>query len=101
MQIRKLGIIEVCRIALETHGQDMEVVRQCRHALGVLGPDSDGGRRGGIGAAGNANNNTLRPNTSGNKARTKRLSVAGSGGENGVLSSPQGKVKKIPGKKTK
>jgi hypothetical protein len=40
---------QVCNIALETHPDDMEVVRQARHAIGVLGPSrnsvaSPGGR---------------------------------------------------------
>lgn len=41
----------MCNIALETHLNDMEVVRQARHAIGVLGPSrqsmtSPGGRTG-------------------------------------------------------
>jgi hypothetical protein len=107
MQIRKLGIIEVCRIALEEHGEDMEVVRQCRHALGVLGPDSDGGTWGGIGAATNASSasasasssSSTRPNTTGNKGKKRGTGGVGSG-KGGALSSPsQGKQKKTPGKK--
>jgi len=41
LKIRKCGIMEVCSIALETHAENMEVVRQARHAIGVLGPLND------------------------------------------------------------
>lgn len=35
-RIRKAGFAEVCRIAMETHVHDSEVIRQARHALGVV-----------------------------------------------------------------
>ncbi|KAJ1442991.1 armadillo-type protein [Ochromonadaceae sp. CCMP2298] len=37
-RLKKKGAAEVCRIALETHGQDAEVLRQARNVLGVLSP---------------------------------------------------------------
>eukprot|EP00603_Paraphysomonas_imperforata_P008089 CAMPEP_0114425158 /NCGR_PEP_ID=MMETSP0103-20121206/7086_1 /TAXON_ID=37642 ORGANISM="Paraphysomonas imperforata, Strain PA2" /NCGR_SAMPLE_ID=MMETSP0103 /ASSEMBLY_ACC=CAM_ASM_000201 /LENGTH=1121 /DNA_ID=CAMNT_0001593975 /DNA_START=46 /DNA_END=3411 /DNA_ORIENTATION=- len=90
MQIRNLGVIEVCRIALETHSEDMEVVRQCRHALGVLGPDTDtAAKRIGMGPT---NASGQRPNTSGNKT-TKLMSVASSSPQKGKHQ------KRTPGKK--
>lgn len=36
-KLRKAGVIEVCRMALETHPDDAEVTRQARSALGLLG----------------------------------------------------------------
>ena len=87
MEIRKLGLIEICRIALEEHGEDMEVVRQCRHALGVLGPDST---KGGVGGEKAPRASLARPNTSSNKT-SKRSTTANS--------PHQGKMKKTPGKK--
>jgi len=35
-RLKKGGCIELCRIAIETHPHDAEVIRQARHALGVL-----------------------------------------------------------------
>ena len=32
------GVLEVCRIAMESHSDDAEVLRQARHTVGVLGP---------------------------------------------------------------
>ena len=37
-KLKKKGVIEVFKIALETHGTDAEVVRQAQHALGVFAP---------------------------------------------------------------
>jgi hypothetical protein len=37
-RLKKNGVLEVCRIAMETHPDDQEVVRQARNAVGVLGP---------------------------------------------------------------
>ena len=37
-RLKLVGVLEVCRIALETHPTDQEVVRQARNAVGVLGP---------------------------------------------------------------
>jgi hypothetical protein len=37
-RLRKGGCLEVCRIALETHPGDAEVVRQARQMMGALGP---------------------------------------------------------------
>jgi hypothetical protein len=36
------GVLEVCRIALETHPDDVEVLRQARNTIGVLGPQGMG-----------------------------------------------------------
>ena len=89
MKIRKLGIIEICRIALETHADDLEVVRQCRHALGLLGPDSDGSIKSGMGSSIRAHS-SRRPNTPGNATTPKRSKFR---------RSPQDKIKKTPGKR--
>lgn len=37
-RLRKGGALEVCRIAIETHPGDKEVIRQARQMMGVLGP---------------------------------------------------------------
>jgi len=37
-RLRKGGCLEACRIALETHPGDAEVVRQARHMMSILGP---------------------------------------------------------------
>lgn len=39
-KMRLCGVPEVCRIALETHSKDAEVVRQAKSALGVIGPQT-------------------------------------------------------------
>jgi hypothetical protein len=36
-RLKKAGAPEICRIAVENHPQDPEVIRQARHAAGVLG----------------------------------------------------------------
>ena len=36
-RLKKAGAPEICRIAIENHPQDAEVIRQARHAAGVLG----------------------------------------------------------------
>ena len=36
-RLKKAGAPEICRIAIETHARDAEVIRQARHAIGVLG----------------------------------------------------------------
>jgi len=36
-RLKKAGASEICRIAIENHPQDAEVIRQARHASGVLG----------------------------------------------------------------
>ena len=35
-RLKKAGMAEICRIAIETHPHDSEVIRQARHAIGVL-----------------------------------------------------------------
>lgn len=35
-RLRKAGLPEVCRIAIENHPKDIEVLRQARHAMGIL-----------------------------------------------------------------
>ena len=35
-RLRKAGAPEICRIAIENHPRDAEVLRQARHAMGVL-----------------------------------------------------------------
>ena len=37
-RLRKGGCLEACRIALESHAGDAEVVRQARHMMSILGP---------------------------------------------------------------
>jgi hypothetical protein len=36
-RLKKSGAVEICKIALERHSGDAEVIRQARNALGVLG----------------------------------------------------------------
>jgi hypothetical protein len=36
------GVLEVCRIAMESHADDPEVLRQARNTVGVLGPGGPG-----------------------------------------------------------
>jgi len=40
-KLRKAGALEVCRIAIETHVNDVEVLRQARGLIGVLGPQKE------------------------------------------------------------
>lgn len=35
-RLRKAGLPEICRIAIESHPKDVEVLRQARHATGIL-----------------------------------------------------------------
>lgn len=37
-RLRKGGCVEVCRIAIETHPGDPEVIRQARHMMSIVGP---------------------------------------------------------------
>ena len=39
-KLKKAGVIEVCRIAMEAHANDAEVIRQARNAVGAMGPQS-------------------------------------------------------------
>lgn len=39
-KMRLCGVPEVCRIALEAHSEDAEVVRQAKSAIGVIGPQT-------------------------------------------------------------
>jgi hypothetical protein len=40
-KLRKAGAVEVVRMAMDRHGEDVEVVRQARGALGVLGNNTN------------------------------------------------------------
>ena len=37
-KLKKAGCLELCRIAMESHPDDQEVIRQARNAVGSLGP---------------------------------------------------------------
>jgi hypothetical protein len=38
MKIKNQGVVELCRMIIETHSEDAEVLKQARNLLGVLSP---------------------------------------------------------------